>query len=101
MHAGGLACGDFQKFGFYYFLCDDRLDCLGDFVHGEAERVRNHGDGFRQAVMLDHSGGNLRAKFFDGHARADFFLQRHAALAGVHDAHAISRDRCAAKRRKA
>ena len=36
--------------------------------------------------MLDHSCGYLRAKFFGRHARADFFLQREAAMRGVHDA---------------
>ncbi len=36
--------------------------------------------------MLDHTGIHLRAKFFDRHACADFFLQRQTPFRGVHNA---------------
>ena len=91
MNAGDLARSDFEELGLHGFGGDDRLDRFGDLVEREAEAVGDHGDRFRQAVMLDDVRGDLRAKFFRRHSRADFFLQRQAALGGVHDAHGAGR----------
>ena len=76
MDAGGLPRGHFEKFGFHRFLRDHGLDRLGNIIKLKAERVRHHGDRFRQAVMLDHACRNLSLKFLDGHSRPDFLLQR-------------------------
>ena len=76
MHAGDLARGDFQIFRLDSFFGNHRFDRFGISSSAKAEAVCHHGDGFRQAVMLDYSRCDLFAKFILRHSRADFFLQR-------------------------
>ena len=87
MHAGDLARGHFEEFRLDDLFSDYRLDGFRNIVKSKSQAIGNHGDGFRQAVMFDDAGGDLRAEFFGRHACANFFLQRQAALGGVHDAH--------------
>ena len=70
----------------YALRGDFGFDRFGDFVDRQTQAVRNHGDGFGQADVLDDAFLHLGAKFFHGHAGADFLLQRQAALCGINDA---------------
>ena len=77
---------DRQVFGLHALGSHFRLDRFRDLLDRQIQAVRHHRDGLRQADVLDYARFYLGAKFFDGHARPDFFLQRQPPLRGIHDA---------------
>ena len=86
VHSRSLARFDSEVFRLHALGGHFRLDRFRNLFDGQIQTVRNHGNGLRQANVLDHAGFYLRAEFFDGHSRADFFLQRQAPLRCVHHA---------------
>ena len=87
MDTGGLAGFDGEVLRLHAGFGDHWLDGFGDFVDSDVQAVRDHGDGFRQADVLDGASVNFGAKFLDAEAGADFFLERLAAGGGVDDAY--------------
>src|SRR4029077_16707207 len=83
VHTRGLPGFHGEEFRLHTFASDHWLDRFGDLVDGKIQTVRDHSDRLRQTDVLDHSGGDLSAKFVDAHARADFLLQRQAALGSI------------------
>ena len=86
MNSRSLSLLDRQVFRLHMFCRHFWLNGFGDGFDRQIQGVRDHGDGLRQAHVLDHAGFHLLVKLLDGHARADFLLQRQPALGSVHDA---------------
>ena len=98
MHAGDLPRSHFEKFGFDDFFSDHRLDRFGNIVQREAEAIGHHGDRFRQAVMLDDAGGDLRAEFL-GVMPAPIFFCRGRRRLEASTMRTARANQCAARRR--
>ena len=87
MNTGNLSWRDFEELRFHMLAGYDGLDCFRDVVNREPQSIRNHRDRFRQTMMLDNAGGDLRLKFFGRHSRSDFLLQRKSPVRRVHNSY--------------
>ena len=86
VHARRLARLYGEVFRLHALGGDLGLDRFRNLFDGQIQAVRYHGHGLRQTNVLDNAGFHLSAKFFNGHSRADFFLQRQPPLRSVHHA---------------
>lgn len=85
VNASGLATFHGEEFGLDAGSGDFRLDRFRDRCDGKIQAVRNHGDRFGEADMLDHAFPHFGAKFVESHSSADFLLERKAPLGSIHD----------------
>ena len=86
MQPRGLPGGNLQEFRLHRLARDHRLDGFGNLLDTQPQAIGDHGHRLGQAVVLDDTRGHFFFELLKGHSRADFLLQRQAALRGIDDA---------------